>query len=50
MNPWHSDTSAQSFPSGVMLWRQLTLILQWYAEAQSCDELSLHQLSENNGQ
>lgn len=49
MNLSHSETSAQSFPSGTMLWRQLTLILQWYAEAQSCDELSLHQLSEDTG-
>lgn len=25
------------------IWQQLTLIMQWYAETQSCDELSLHQ-------
>ncbi len=27
----------------MVIWQQLTLIMQWYAEAQSCDELSLHQ-------
>lgn len=26
----------------MVIWQQLTLILQWYAEPQSCDELVLH--------
>lgn len=26
----------------MLIWQQLTLIMQWYAEPQGCDELKLH--------
>ena len=26
----------------MLIWQQLTLIMQWYAEPQGCDQLELH--------